>query len=284
MGDVHGPSHSQCEQSEADWLVTYHGIAPRQTPYLYDVSTTLFEEHLKLLTSRNAERKQSAAVTFDDGHLSNYENAFPILERLNLRAAFFLLVGSIGNSPNCITWEQAREMSAAGHRMQSHGWSHTLLTSCSEKQFEQEMDRSKKVLEDRLGTEVDSISAPGGRWNRRVLEACRRAGYKFFYHSNPWADRAEVEGVTVRGRMMITGKMDARALQRILDSSPARRKIQLAAYSAKEIARTIMGDTLYHGLWKWVANFDSGSEMEIALKSKTAANSNSDWTRKDTHL
>src|SRR5262249_7926410 len=161
------------------------------------------------------------------------------------------------------------------------GWSNTLLTSCSEKQFEQEIDRSKKVLEDRLGTEAHSISAPGGRWNRQVVEACKRAGYKFFYHSNPWGGAAVVDDVTVRGRMMITGKMDARTLERTLDSSSLRRNVQMAAYSAKEIMRTVMGDRLYHSVWKWAANFDSDSEMEIALKG-SAPDPKSDWNTKDT--
>jgi len=267
MRNAEKPSNSQ-DRNLQDLLVGYHSVLPYETDYLYDVSSSLFDEHLRFFSSRKNEGKQAVNVTFDDGHRSNYEHALPILERAQCHATFFLLVGSLGNDQNYLTWQQVREMAAIGHHMESHGWAHSLLTSCGVRQLERELVRSKKLLEDRLGTEVNSLSAPGGRWNRRVIEMCSKAGYKFFYHSNPWSDPIAVDGVIVRGRMMITGQMDQHELKRKFDSSAARRKLHLAIYEAKESARSLLGDRLYHRLWRWKANYSDALGVEIVVEDK----------------
>jgi len=58
-------------------------------------------------------------ITFDDGYLSNYDKAAPILEKYNIKAAFFLVGAFIGTDeyrgagiPTMpyLGWETAREM------------------------------------------------------------------------------------------------------------------------------------------------------------------------------
>jgi len=64
------------------------------------------------------------AVTFDDGYLSNYEFAYPVLAELDMKATISVIGWSVGETkykgtdrdiiPH-FTWEQAREMVESGH-------------------------------------------------------------------------------------------------------------------------------------------------------------------------
>jgi len=244
---------------------TYHEILPGDSDYLYRVSAGAFEEHLAFISSLKAAPR----ISFDDGHRSNYENAFPILERSRIKATFFLLAGHVGNNQDYVSWEQAREMSKAGHVVASHGWSHRMLTLCDSPELDQELANSKREIEDRIGIEVDAISVPGGRWNERVTEACVLAGYRHFFHSNPWTPSVEGANLSVDGRLMITRHMGASELRTLMSLSPARRSLLRAQFAAKESARRLMGERLYHKLWCRLANWKPEDGMEVQISGPT---------------
>ena len=265
-------SEGGCRGS-ATFLLAYHEIASSASRYRYGVNRTQFQEHTEWLASLAAGQGAGARateITFDDGHRSNFEVAMPLLKRTGLRAIFFVLAGRIGTTDGFMTWDQARELAAAGHPVQSHGWSHRLLTQCDARELEDELVRSKRTLEDRLGIAVDSISAPGGRWNQRVVAACARAGYTRLFHSNPWALPCYLQGVRVQGRLMVTGTMTADILRRQAQASEIRRKYLLTKYQAKECVRSLLGERLYHRLWSRLANFDPQDGMEVQVYGRSA--------------
>ena len=260
---------------ERPCILTYHEILPANSTYLYRVTSAVFENHLSFIFSAGKNSSVETAVpkiTFDDGHSSNYENAFPILERFDLKATFFVLAGRVGCDANYITWKQAREMTLARHRVASHGWSHRVLTQCNSLELDRELVDSKREIEDRLGVEVDSISAPGGRWDERVVEACGRAGYKYLFHSNPWMPASSREGIRLQGRHMVTGRMDSRQLRKLLEIRGPQRQYFRARYAAKEGVRLILGDQLYHKLWCWVANWNPEEGMELEVDQHSNSN------------
>lgn len=259
-------------------IFTYHEILPTDSTYLYRVTESVFRNHLSFISS---VRKDTLAgtvpqITFDDGHRSNYENAFPILERFGLKGTIFILAGRISSDANYISWEQAREMASAGHRIASHGWSHRLLTQCSSSELDREVFDSKQEIEDRLGFEVDSISAPGGRWDERVLDVCVRAGYKFFFHSNPWVPVSVRKGIRLQGRHMVMSRMDSPQLQYLIQMRGLERRYCRARYATKERVRLMLGDQLYHKLWCWVANWSPGEGMELEVDGNASGRGESD--------
>ena len=109
-------------------------------------------------------------VTFDDGHISNFEFALPILQSRAIRAWFFITVGWTGRRPGYMGWNELRKLHQAGHVIGAHGWTHTLLTHCSARRLHSELVDARLTLEDKLGASVTSMSLPGGRYNRHVLD------------------------------------------------------------------------------------------------------------------
>jgi len=83
---------------------------------------------------------------------------------------------------NTLTWEQIVEMDRGGIEMGSHTVSHPVLSSMEEREIHLELIESKKILEEKLGHEIVSVSYPvGGQFdfNPLVERIAFESGYKF---------------------------------------------------------------------------------------------------------
>ena len=78
-------------------------------------------------------------------------------------------------------WDQVRALHDAGMDVQSHGWSHRVLTTLSE-EAEADLGTARRVLEERLGKPVFALAYPVGRAPAPGRLA-RRAGYRLGFTS-----------------------------------------------------------------------------------------------------
>ena len=119
------------------------------------------------------------SLTFDDGHLSDYTEAFPVLTELGLRATFFV-VPTLVDTPGHVTWNQLREMTAAGMEIGSHSLTHPFLDGLDRAALVREFGDSKAIIENRLGARVIAASLPRG-WPSPLLEpVLGDLGYRVF--------------------------------------------------------------------------------------------------------
>jgi len=122
--------------------------------------------------------ERAVALTFDDGFRDNYENGFSLLLRHQKSAALFVVVDWIGQK-DFMSWSEIRELADAGVTMGSHSLSHRWLPNImDERELDDEIFGSKKIIEDRLGREVRHFCYPVGGVDERVAERVKRAGYK----------------------------------------------------------------------------------------------------------
>lgn len=80
-----------------------------------------------------------------------------------------------------ISWQQVSDMAAAGIDFGSHTVSHPNLTRLTEAELDWELTESKRVLEERLQREVNSLAYPIGTssaFDDRVIAATKRCGFK----------------------------------------------------------------------------------------------------------
>ena len=71
---------------------------------------------------------KAVAITFDDGYISIYETAFPMLQSYNFPFTLFLSTGPIDRQQtNYINWEQIKEMSDAGVIIANHMVEHPYM-------------------------------------------------------------------------------------------------------------------------------------------------------------
>jgi peptidoglycan/xylan/chitin deacetylase (PgdA/CDA1 family) len=133
-------------------------------------------------------RLSPVVLTFDDGRVSDYAVAFPLLLAARAVAEFFVNTSTMGQ-PGYLTWGQAAEMRRAGMSFQSHAHDHVVLLGLPRHLLANQLRRSKQLLEDRLGARVDFLAAPYGLFDRRVVAAAREVGYRAVCTSLAWPAR-----------------------------------------------------------------------------------------------
>jgi peptidoglycan/xylan/chitin deacetylase (PgdA/CDA1 family) len=242
-------SKEQGEPLQRRLYLLYHELRPTQSEYSYVTAVAAFQKHIDLFAQLRTTRNPGLwpEVTFDDGHISNFEYALPILQSRNIKARFFITAGWTGQRAGYMGWPELRKLHESGQAIGAHGWTHTLLTHCSEKDLKLELGSARLTLEDKLGTSITTMSLPGGRYNRRVLLACGEAGYTQVYTSEPRAESLPL-GVTV-GRLNVRGDMQAEWISSLFQPDSHVLAGLGRQYRMKATAKTLLGDGLYEKIW-----------------------------------
>ena len=120
-------------------------------------------------------------ITFDDGYVDNYTNAFPILKYYGMRATIFVIPAFVGKYNNYLTWEQLREMEENGITVESHTMNHYKLEELPDDEIRSELLNSKQMLEEKLGHPVEFLAYPTGTYNLHIAGIAKAVGYKGAY-------------------------------------------------------------------------------------------------------
>jgi peptidoglycan/xylan/chitin deacetylase (PgdA/CDA1 family) len=123
-------------------------------------------------------------LSFDDGHVSNHRIAFPMLAERGWPGCFFVIAGEIGGTRS-LSWQELREMHAAGMEIGSHSLTHPFLHTLTPAEVRHEFEESKRRLEDGLGAAVELASLPRGTATAGIAEVLRELGYRAFCVSDP---------------------------------------------------------------------------------------------------
>ena len=119
-------------------------------------------------------------LTFDDGTIDFVETALPILADRGLPATLYVIPSSVGK-PGFVSWSDLSRLPSAGIRIGSHSLDHLSLARLPRDEMRRQVADSRSVLEQRLGTRVDSLAYPFGTlrdFGSAVKEEARAAGYR----------------------------------------------------------------------------------------------------------
>jgi peptidoglycan/xylan/chitin deacetylase (PgdA/CDA1 family) len=176
-------------------VLMYHRIVSGQCPVpggnaeeaRYAVDLETFRWHMDYIadsgrrgvSTRSAQETLAAGgrvpsdwvvVTFDDGNLSDFVHARPLLLERGFRATFFV-GGDRLDAEGGLTPDMLSQMAADDLDIGSHGMTHRFLPSLTAEEEEEELRQSKELLERITGGAVDYFAPPGGRIDRRSAVA-----------------------------------------------------------------------------------------------------------------
>lgn len=145
-------------------------------------------------------------LTFDDGYMDFYYNAYPILQKYGMKATVFIPT-ALMNQGYYLTWEQIKDMSSSGLiTYGAHGVNHYHMTTLSAESLDFELAESKKVLQEKLGIPINFFAYPYGSVDTRVIKATKKAG--FIGAVGTWASKIQSEGTTLNMPRMRVGNID----------------------------------------------------------------------------
>jgi peptidoglycan/xylan/chitin deacetylase (PgdA/CDA1 family) len=198
---VGSPGHAADPSSVP--ILLYHRLGP-VSPDEMTVTTPVFEAQLKLIQERGYKviplaalvaalgdsavplPERAVVLTSDDGHRTVYSDMFPLIQRFKVPVTLFIYPSAISNADYAMTWAQLAEMKASGLvDIQSHTFWHPnfnvdrkrLAPAAYEKFAQDQLVKSKAVLEQRLGGKVDLLAWPFGIHDDQLEQWAQAAGY-----------------------------------------------------------------------------------------------------------
>ncbi len=169
-------------------VLLYHNVTQRDIPggELMHITPAMLEEHFKTLadngytaisTSEYYEHcttgkkipDKSIIINFDDGYISNYEYAYPLLKKYGMKATIYIVTNTVGAQnlefPH-FSWAQAIEMENSGYvQIESHSASHADFSKLTYEQTVFEMRLSKFAIETNMKKQCRFFAYPYGQTN-----------------------------------------------------------------------------------------------------------------------
>ena len=166
-------------------VLTYHSISNRP----YQVTAANFETQIKYLVENGYtflfpeemydcdKYNKPIIITLDDGYRDNYEIAFSILKKYNVKATIFMITDYIGKNvhgSDYLTAYQIYEMENSGLiRVESHTHNHgpqpnLLGEENGENKVRKQMEISQAILKSITGREHKVLAYPYGEYNDAV--------------------------------------------------------------------------------------------------------------------
>lgn len=150
----------------------------------YNVTTA--RKIVEALFGGNTLPNRSVAITIDDAYSSAYRVAWPQLKEAGFPATLFVSADAIdGGGPAFMTWDQIRELKAAGVEIGAHSAAHAHLVTLTPEEIRADIERAARRIEEELGEPPVLFTYPYGEMSATVRNAIAAAGFKaaFGQHS-----------------------------------------------------------------------------------------------------
>jgi len=177
----------------------YHRFDENKYPST-NIQLDIFKEQLKIIENEGIrfihpknfkeslsenKKERKILLTIDDGLLSFYENAWPILKEKKIPFILFVNTREVG-SFNYMNWDQILELYKADHvEIGNHSHSHEYLVDESPEIIKNDILKSIEIFNEKLGRNSNFFSYPFGEYSQEFKKIIKELGfdYAFGQHS-----------------------------------------------------------------------------------------------------
>ena len=127
------------------------------------------------------KRERKILFTVDDGLLSFYKNAWPILRERKIPFILFVNTREVG-SYNYMNWDQIIEISNSDIvEIGNHSHSHEYLVDESPELIKEDILKSIEIFEKKLGKNSEFFSYPFGEYSLEFKKIIKDLGFKYAF-------------------------------------------------------------------------------------------------------
>ena len=155
-------------------------------------------------------------LTFDDTKLDQYTSALPEMNKYGFKGVFFIMTVSLGK-PNYMSKAQVKDLSDAGHVIGSHTYDHQNVKKYKDEDWETQLEKPSKTLQEITQKEVKYFAYPFGLWNRAAIAELQKRGFTAAFCLSEKGD-AEDPLFTIR-RIIVSGFWDTNRLNQQIKKS-----------------------------------------------------------------
>lgn len=123
-------------------------------------------------------------LTFDDTVLDQYTVVNPTLKKYGFKAAYFIMTVSIGKQGKFVNYmskEQIKTLADEGNTIGSHTYDHKNFKKYEGKDWEEQLDKPTKKLEEITGKKIEYFAYPFGLWNSAGIPELKKRGFKMAF-------------------------------------------------------------------------------------------------------
>lgn len=184
----------------------YHTILPDQL-YAY-------------LNTGAALPSKPIMLTFDDTDMDQFTIVRPTLDKLGYKAVYFIMTVSIGRKGKFVdymTKEQIKQLSDEGNVIGSHTYDHKNFKKYAGKDWEEQLDKPTKKLEEITGKTMTEFAYPFGLWNAEGIPELKKRGFRMAYQLS--TKRDEKDPLFTIRRIIASGYWSPKTLSNSIKNS-----------------------------------------------------------------
>lgn len=173
----------------------YHRFDEKKYPST-NIEMDVFKEQLEIIENENIKfihpknfeksltqdkNSRKILLTIDDGLLSFYNNAWPILKEKNIPFILFVSTREVG-AFNYMNWDQIIELHNSDNvEIGNHSHSHEYLVEESADFIKDDILKSIKIFEEKLGKNSIFFSYPFGEYSKDFKKIIKNLGFQYAF-------------------------------------------------------------------------------------------------------
>lgn len=175
-------------EPKPEWSETFksYSVSPEQfaeqMKALHDsgYQTILPEQLYNYLVYGDSLPSKPIMLTFDDTDEEQFSIGAKEMDKYGFKGVFFIMTISI-NKPRYMSVAQLKELSQNGHAIESHTWDHKNVKKYDSSDFEKQLLKPRKTIEDITGKGAYYFAYPYGIWNENAIQLLKKAEFKLAF-------------------------------------------------------------------------------------------------------